>query len=154
MGASEGFQSLYGHSSDLTLPLFSLQLRVLKDWYEFEYWLDHLCHVVLVCSFHSMSLSCFLPKALIFLPWLDTSFHFAITYLMLWDMFIDHLFTLYTYHGLNTPFFVGSLVQFSTRRSYFHYKKVKGTFLHSHFFRESCLDHLTIFLSYGARVEG
>ena len=42
MGASEVFQSLYGHSSDSTLPLFSLQLRVLRDRYEFEYQLDHL----------------------------------------------------------------------------------------------------------------
>ena len=36
MGASEGFQSLCGHSSDSTLPLFSLQLRVHRDQYGFE----------------------------------------------------------------------------------------------------------------------
>ena len=36
MGASKGVQSLCGHSSDSTLPLFSLQLRVHKDQYEFE----------------------------------------------------------------------------------------------------------------------
>ena len=62
-------------------------------------------------------------------------------------MFIDHdhlVFTLYTYHGLSTSFFVGSLIQFSTRCSYYHYRKVKGTFSHSHFFRESCLDHFII----------
>ena len=109
MGASEGFQSLCGYSSDLTLPLFSLQLGVLRDQYEFEYRLDHLCPVTLVCSFHSMSLSCFPPRAFVFLSWLDTSFHFAVTHWMLQDMFIDHdhlVFALYTYHEPNTSFFV------------------------------------------------
>ncbi|RVW75102.1 hypothetical protein CK203_057875 [Vitis vinifera] len=37
VGASEGLQSLYSHSLDSTLPLFSLQLRVHRDQYEFEY---------------------------------------------------------------------------------------------------------------------
>ena len=112
VGASEGFQSLCGHSSDSTLPLFSLQLRVLRDWYEFEYQSDYLYRVTLDYAFHSMSLSCFLPRAFIFLSWLDTSFHFAITYLMFRDMFIDHdhLFTLYTYHEPDTSFFVWSLI--------------------------------------------
>ncbi|RVW66026.1 hypothetical protein CK203_007420 [Vitis vinifera] len=32
VGASEGFQSLCSHSSDSTLPPFSLQLRVFRDW--------------------------------------------------------------------------------------------------------------------------
>ena len=36
MGATEGLQSLYSHSLDSTLPLFSLQLRVHRDQYEFE----------------------------------------------------------------------------------------------------------------------
>ena len=157
MGASEGFQSLCGHSSDSTLPLFSFQLRVLRDWYEFEYRSDHLYRVTLDYAFHSMSLSCFLPRAFVFLSWLDTSFHFAITYLMLRDMFFDHdhlVFALYTYHGLSTSSFVWSWIRFLTRCSYFYYGKVKNTFLHSHFFRDIRLDHLTIFFSYGARVEG
>ncbi|KAL6321564.1 hypothetical protein AAG906_021803 [Vitis piasezkii] len=38
VGAFEVFQSLYGHSSDSTLPLFSLQLRVLKDRNQFRSW--------------------------------------------------------------------------------------------------------------------
>ena len=88
MGASKGFQSLWGHGLDSTLPLFSLQLRVLGDRFEFEYQLDHLGHVTLVCSFHSMSLSCFLPRAFVFLSWFDTSIHFVVTCWMLWDMFI------------------------------------------------------------------
>ena len=93
---------------DSTLPLFSLQLRVLGDRFEFEYQLDHLGHVALVCSFHSMSLSCFLPRAFVFLSWFDTSIGFVDTHSMLWDMFIDHdhLFTLYTYHEPDTSFFV------------------------------------------------
>ena len=106
------------------------------------------CHVALDYSFpHSMSLACFLPRAFVFLSWLGTSFHFVITCLMLWDMFIDHdhLFTLYTYHGPSTPFFVQSLIQFSTRCSYFHYRKVKDSFSYSHLFREICLDHLITF---------
>ena len=129
--------------------LFSLQLRVLKDRYEFEYRLDHLCQVILDYVSHSMSLTCFLPKAFIFLSWLDTSFHFVDTYLILRDMFIDHdhlVLALYTYHEPDTSFFVWSLIQFSTRCSYFHYGKVKDTFAYSHFFRESHLDHLIIFL--------
>ena len=49
MGASEGFQSLCGYSSDPVLPLFSLKLRVLGDRFEFEYRSDHLssCHLSL-----------------------------------------------------------------------------------------------------------
>ena len=53
---------------------------------------------------------------------------------------------MYTYHGPNTLFFVRSLIQFSTRYSYSHYGKVKDTFSHLHFFLESCLNHLIIFL--------
>ena len=71
MGASEGLQSLFNYSSDPIFPLFSLQLRVLGDLFEFEYRLDHLCHVTLDYVFHSMSLSCFLPRAFVFLSWLD-----------------------------------------------------------------------------------
>ena len=106
MGASEGFQSLCGYTSDLAFPLFSLQLRVLGDRYEFEYGWITFRLVALVCSFHSMSLSCFPPRAFVFLSWLDTSFHFVVTHSILWDTFIDHLFTLSTYHGLSTSFFV------------------------------------------------
>ena len=62
---------------------FSLQLRVLRYRYEFEYRLDPLCHVALVCCFHSMSLACFVLRAFVFLPQLDTSFHFVVTYSML-----------------------------------------------------------------------
>ena len=62
---------------------FSLQLRALRDRYEFEYRLDPLCHVALVCCFHSMSLACFVLRAFVFLPQLDTSFHFVVTYSML-----------------------------------------------------------------------
>ena len=123
MGASEGFKSLCGHSLNSTLPLFSFHLRVLKDSYEFEYRLDHLCHVALVYVFHLMSLTCFLPRAFIFFSWLGTSFHFVVTCLMFWDMFIDHIFTPYIYHGPSTPFFV-----FSTQCSYCHYGKVKDIF--------------------------
>ena len=71
------------------------------------------CHIALDYSFpHSMSLACFLPRAFVVLSWLDASFHFVVTYLMLRDMFIDHdhLFTLYTYHRLDTLFFVGYLI--------------------------------------------
>ena len=149
MGASEGFQSLCSHSSDSTLPLFSLLLRVLGDLFEFEYRLDHLCHVNLDYVFHSMSLACFLLRAFILISWLETPLHFVFTRSILWDMFIHHdllVFALYTYHEPNTSFFVWSLIQFSTQCSYCHYEKVKGTFSHLHFFRESCLDHLIIFL--------
>ena len=102
MGASEGLQSLFSYSSDPVFPLFSLQLRVLGDWYEFEYRLDHHCHVTLYYVFHSMSLACFLPRVFVLISWLDIPLHFVITHMMLWDMFIGHLFTLYAYHGLST----------------------------------------------------
>ena len=121
---------------------------MLGDRFEFEYQSDHLYCVTLDYVFHSMGLSCFLLRAFVFLFWLNTSFHFVDTYLILRDMFIHYdllVFALYTYHEPDTPFFVWSLIQISTRCSYFHYGKVKGTFSYSHFFRESCLDHLTIF---------
>ena len=119
---------------------------MLGDLFEFEYRLDHLCHVTLDYVFHSMSLSCFLPRAFVFLSWLDPPLHLVVTHLMLRGYVHDHLIlALYTYHGPSTSLFVWSWIQFSTRCSYFHYRKVKGTFLHSHFFRESRLDHLIIF---------
>ena len=120
---------------------------MLGDLFEFGYRLDHFCHVTLDYVFHSMSLSCFLPRAFVFLSWLAPPLHLVVTHLMLRGYVHDHLIlALYTYHGPGTSLFVWSWIQFSTRRSYFHYRKVKGTFLHSHFFRESCLDHLIIFL--------
>ena len=64
MGASEGFQSLCGYTLDLAFPLFSLQLRVLGDRYEFEYGWITFRLVALVRSFHLMSLSCFPPLGL------------------------------------------------------------------------------------------
>ena len=108
MGASEGFQSLCGYSSDPVFPLFSLQLRVLGDRYEFEYGWVTFRLAALVCVFHLMSLTCFLLRAFVLISWLGTSFHFVDIYLMLRDMFIDHdhLFTLCTYHEFDTPFFV------------------------------------------------
>ena len=87
-------------------PSFSLQLRVLGDRYEFEYnWITFRL-VTLVCVFHLMSLACFLPRVFVLISWLDTPLHFVVTHSILWDMFIDHLFTLHTYHGLSTSFFV------------------------------------------------
>ena len=107
MGASKGLQNLFSYSSDPALPLFSLQLRVLGDLFEFEYRLDHLCHVTLDYVFHSMSLSCFLPRAFVFLSWLDPPLHLVVTHLMLRGYVHDHLIlALYTYHGPDTSFFV------------------------------------------------
>ena len=105
--------------------------------------------------FYLTSLACSLPRVFVLISWLDAPLHFVITHMMLWDMFIDHLFTLYAYHGLNTSSFVWSLVQFSTRCSYFHYGKVKGAFSHPHFFREIRLDHPIIFslMELGLEVE-
>ena len=110
MGASESLQSLCSHSLDLLLLLFfSLHLRVLRDRFEFEYQSDHLYCVTLDYVFHSMGLSCFSLGLLFFLSWLDTSFHFVDTYLILRDMFIDHdhlVLALHTYHEPDTSFFV------------------------------------------------
>ena len=107
--------------------------------------------VALVCVFHSISLACFLPRAFVIISWLGTPLHFVVTHSILWDMFTDHLFILYTYHGLSTSSFVWSLVRFSTRCSYFHYRKVKDTFSYSHIFREIRLDHLiTFFFSWSS----
>ena len=118
---------------------------MLGDLFEIEYRLDHLCHVTLDYVFHSMSLACFLPRVLCshFLARHTPSlcFHSLDT---LGYVHRSYFFTLYAYHGLSTSSFVWSLVQFSTRCSYFHYEKVKDTFSHPYFF-ESCLDHLTIF---------
>ena len=62
--------------------------------------------VALDYVFYSMSLACFLPRDFILISWLDTPLHFIVTHSIFWDMFIDHLFILYTYHGLSTSFFV------------------------------------------------
>ena len=114
-------------------------------------------HVTLDYSFHSMSLACiFFSLGLLSLSLgFGASSQLVVFCLVFWDMFIDddHLFTPYTYHGLNAPFFVWSLIQFSTRCSLFHYKKVKDTFSHLHFFREIRLDHLIIFSLHEARVK-
>ena len=133
---------------------FMLHSYVERVW-SFGYRSDHLCHVTLDYVFHSMSLSCFLFRAFVFLFWLDTSFHFVITHLMLWGYVHDHLIlALYTYHGPGTSLFVWSWIQCSTRRSYFNYRKVKGTFFTStHFLRDSPWSPYYYF-SYGARVEG
>ena len=89
--------------------IFSLQLKVLGDRYESEYGWITFRLIALVCVFHLMSLACFLPRVFVLISWLGTSFHFVDIYLMLRDMFIDHdhfVFTLSTYHGLSTSFFV------------------------------------------------
>ena len=156
VGASESLQGRLTHHLDpVLLPLVSnwecseIGTSFSISWITF-------CHVALDYSFHLMSLACFLHRAFVSLSWLGTSFHFVVTCLMLWDMFIDydHLFIPYTYHEPSIPFFVWSLIQFSTRCSHFHYGKVKGTFSHSHLFWESRLDHLIFSLmELGLKVE-
>ena len=51
VGASEGFQSLFSYSSDPAFPLFSLQLRVLGDRYEFEYGRTVCLRLGCICLF-------------------------------------------------------------------------------------------------------
>ena len=91
---------------DSTLPLFSLQLRVLGDRYEFEYGWVTFRLVALDYVFHSTSLACFLPRVFCshFLARHTLSLCFrsldALGYVH------DHLFTLHTYHGLSTSSFV------------------------------------------------
>ena len=58
--------------------------------------------VALDYAFYFTSLACFLPRVFVLISWLDTPLHFVIIHSMLWDIFIDHLFTLYAYHGLST----------------------------------------------------
>ena len=66
VGASKSLQSRFSHHLGSMFSLLGFHLRVLRDWYKFEYQLDYLYHVTLVCYFHSMSLVCFLLKAFIF----------------------------------------------------------------------------------------
>ncbi|KAL6316147.1 hypothetical protein AAG906_015977 [Vitis piasezkii] len=51
VGASEGLQSLFSYSSDPVFPLFSLQLRVLGDRYEFEYGRTVRLRLGCICPF-------------------------------------------------------------------------------------------------------
>ena len=148
MGASEGLQSLFSYSSGPILHLLVSNWECLEISTSFSISWITFCHVILDYSFHSMSLACFFPRTFISFSWLGTSFQLVVFCLMLWDMFIDHdhLFTLHTYHGLSTSFFVWSLVRFSTRCSYFHYGKVKGMFSHSIFFKRFALSTLSFFL--------
>ena len=82
---------------------------MLRDRYEFQYQLDHLlsCPLGLFFSLNEFSMFFFLG-AFVSLSWFGTSSQLVVFCLVFWDMFIDHdyLFTPYTYHGLNTPFFV------------------------------------------------
>ena len=112
VGASESLQSRLSHYLDPMLSLLVSSWECSEIGMSFSISWITFCHVTLDYSFHSMSLACFLPRAFVFFYWLGTSFHFVVTYLMLWDMFIDHnhLFTPYTYHGPSTPFFVRSLI--------------------------------------------
>ena len=108
------------------------------------------CHVTLDYSFHSMSLACFLPRAFVFFYWLGTSFHFVVTYLMLWDMFIDHdhlVFALYTYHGLSTLFLCWILDSIFDSTLIFSLRKGDRDVFTFTFFWEIHLDHLIIFFS-------
>ena len=102
VGASESLQSHFSHHLDLVFSLSGFHLRVLRDWYELSIGWITFRHVTLDYVFHSMSLSCFLPRAFVLISWLNTPFHFVVSCWMLRDMFIDHLFTLYTCHDLNT----------------------------------------------------
>ena len=61
VGASEGFQSLCGYTSDLTFPPFSLQLRVLGDRFEFEYRSDPFSSCRLSLCFSLDEFSMFSP---------------------------------------------------------------------------------------------
>ena len=128
VGASKSLQGRLTHHLDPVLLLLVSNWECSEIGTSFSISWITFCHVALDYSFHSMSLACFLPRAFVSLSWLGTSFHFVVTCLMLWDMFIDHIFTPYIYHGPSTPFFVWSLIQFSTRCSYCHYGKVKDTF--------------------------
>ena len=157
MGAFESLQSCLSHYLDLVFCFVFV-----SSWERSEIgmslgigWITS-CLIALDSFSHLMSLTCFLPRVFVSISWLDTSFHFILTYLMLWDKFIDHdrLFISYTYHGPRISFFVRSLIQFSIRCSQFHYGKVKDTFSYSHFFLEIHLDRLIIFSLYGAWVEG
>ena len=125
---------------------------MLRDRYEFEYRLDHLCRVTLDYVFHSMSLSCFLPRAFVFLSWFDTSIHFVVTCWMLWDMFI----TIFLHctpitgpilHSLFDPWF-----NFRLDAHMFITKRWK-THFHIHTFFRGFLWSPCHFFSYGARVE-
>ena len=155
MGASEGFQSLCGHSSDSTLPLFSFQLRVLRDWYEFEYRSDHLYRVTLDYAFHSMSLSCFLPRAFVFLSWLDPPSSLGCHSLdasgiCSWSSYFS------TVHLSRARYFIIRLILDSIFDLMLIFSLQKGErhiFTFTLFLRESPWSPYHFF-SYGARVEG
>ena len=66
VGASESLQSHFSHHLGSVFSFLGLHLRVLRDWYEFEYQLDHLCHVALVSTFPSMNFVIFLPRVFVF----------------------------------------------------------------------------------------
>ena len=154
MGASEGLQSLCGYSSDPVFPLFSLQLRVLGDRYEFEYGWITFRLVALVCVFHLMSLACFLPRVFILISWLDTPLHFVVTYSILWDTFMITFLHCPPITGLVPHSLFDPWLNFQLDAHIFITRKVKDTFSYSHIFREIRLGHLIIFFSCGARVEG
>ena len=135
--------------------LFLVSSWVLRDRFEFEYRLDHLFHVTLVCSCHSMSLTCFLFKVFVFLFWLDTSFHFVDTYSMLWDMFMIILFLHCTPIMGSVPhFFVEYLIQFFNSMLIFSLRKgERRIFISTLFFFRDLPWSPYHFFSYGAQVE-
>ena len=118
----------------------------------------------LVSSYRLLSLAHFFPRALDSIFFLKSTHSFDLLSLSVWCfricsliILIDHTHwsysSFYILHLSWARYFILwsiCLFLFSTR--YFHYRKVKGMFSHSHHFWEVHLYHLIIFL-YGAWVE-
>ena len=153
MGASESLKSRFSHHLGSVFPIFSLQLRVLRDRYEFEYWLDHLCHVTLVCSFHSMSLVCFLLRAFVFS--LLARHILSLCCHLLYALGYVHWSSFYTVHLSRARYPILCLILDSIFDSTLIFSLRKGerhVFTFTFFSRESPWSPYHFF-SYGARVE-
>ena len=114
-----------------------------------------LCCMVLVSSCRSLSLARFLPRTLnnlLFLGWhiLSVCCHFLLDVLWYVHWLCSHFYILHVSWAWYIILWLTCLILFSTR--YFHHRKVKVMFSHSHHFLEIHLYHLIIFL-YWAWVE-
>ena len=155
VGAFESLWGCFSRSLDPILPLLVSSWECLEINASLSISWTTPCCMVLVSSCCPLSLAHFLPRALdslFFLSWhiLSVCCHFLLDVLGYANWSCSHFYILHLSWAWYFIFWSICLILFSTR--YFHYRKVKDMFSHSHHFLEIRLYHLIIFL-YGAWVK-
>ena len=138
MGAFESLQGCFSHNMDPVLHLLVSNRECLYIGASLSISWTTPCCMVLVSSYRSLSLAHFLPRTLdslfFFLSWHILSFccHFLLDVLGYAHWLCSHFYILHVSWAWYFILWSIYLFLFSTR--YFHYRKVKGMFSHSHHF--------------------